>query len=85
MNDENRVIVNSLVDCMKMLNFYEKLVHRWLSKLAKYGGRNAQNLCKEIIDLKGKIALELERFLLPFLRLKNLHICKSSRTSNFQM
>ncbi|VDN26144.1 unnamed protein product [Gongylonema pulchrum] len=60
-HEENEVIVASLGDCVKMLNFYEKLVRRWLSKLAKYGGRSAQELCKEMLDLKGKITAELER------------------------
>ncbi|KAM3717592.1 UV-stimulated scaffold protein [Dirofilaria immitis] len=60
-NAENEIIINALMDCMKMLQFCKKVVHRWLFKLGKYGGSNAQKLCKEIVDLKNRITVELEK------------------------
>uniref|UniRef100_A0A8R1Y061 UV-stimulated scaffold protein A C-terminal domain-containing protein n=1 Tax=Onchocerca volvulus TaxID=6282 RepID=A0A8R1Y061_ONCVO len=60
-NAENEIIINALMDCMKMLQFCKKVVCRWLFKLGKYGGNSAQKLCKEIVDLKDRITVELEK------------------------
>uniref|UniRef100_A0A0R3RXP8 UV-stimulated scaffold protein A n=1 Tax=Elaeophora elaphi TaxID=1147741 RepID=A0A0R3RXP8_9BILA len=60
-NAENQIIVNALIDCMRLLHFYKKIICRWLFKLGKYGGNNGQKLCKEMIDLKDRITIELEK------------------------
>uniref|UniRef100_A0A915Q6F0 UV-stimulated scaffold protein A n=1 Tax=Setaria digitata TaxID=48799 RepID=A0A915Q6F0_9BILA len=60
-NAENKVIIDTLVDCMRMLQFCKKIICRWLSKLTKYGGKSAQQLCKEVVDLKEKISVELSK------------------------
>ncbi|KAL3984800.1 hypothetical protein ACH3XW_36015 [Acanthocheilonema viteae] len=60
-NAENQAIINALMDCMRMLQFYKKTICGWLFKLGKYGGNNGQKLCKEIVDLKEKIIVELEK------------------------
>ncbi|EJW71457.1 hypothetical protein WUBG_17635, partial [Wuchereria bancrofti] len=60
-NAENKIIINALMDCMTMLQFYKKIICRWLIKLGKYGGNNGQKLCKEIVHLKNKITVELRK------------------------
>lgn len=58
---ENEIVINALMDCMRMLQFYKKIICRWLFKLGKYGANNGQKLCKEIVDLKDKITVELQK------------------------
>ncbi|EFO27824.2 hypothetical protein LOAG_00660 [Loa loa] len=60
-NGENEIIINALIDCIRMLQFCKKIICRWLVKLGKYGGNNGQRLCKEIVDLKNRITVELEK------------------------
>ncbi|CAG9532086.1 unnamed protein product [Cercopithifilaria johnstoni] len=60
-NAENQIIINALVDCMRMLQFYKKIICGWLFKLSKYGENSGQKLCKEIVDLKERIMVELEK------------------------
>ncbi|KAK6107718.1 hypothetical protein QQG55_29325 [Brugia pahangi] len=60
-NAENKIIINALMDCMTMLQFYKKIICRWLIKLGKYGGNNGQKLCKEIVHLKDRITIELRK------------------------
>uniref|UniRef100_A0A914RWP9 Uncharacterized protein n=1 Tax=Parascaris equorum TaxID=6256 RepID=A0A914RWP9_PAREQ len=60
-DESNEAIINSLLDCVKLLHFYKKLLSRWIKKFTKFGGRCAEGSVKEAIDLKARVALELER------------------------
>lgn len=60
-DESNEAIIGSLLDCVKLLHFYEKLLSRWIKKFTKFGGRCAEGSVKEAIDLKARVALELER------------------------
>ncbi|VDM98850.1 unnamed protein product [Thelazia callipaeda] len=81
---ENEAVINSLLDCMKMLQFYHRNIHYWLCKLTKYCGNNAQNLCCEIVDLKSRIAFELKRCEELKLSGKKKHVNNDSDSDDFE-
>lgn len=60
-DETNQPIVTSLLDSVKMLRFYNKLVSKWLSKLTKFAGRSGAEFIKQAVDLKSQIGIELQR------------------------
>ncbi|VDK82887.1 unnamed protein product [Litomosoides sigmodontis] len=83
-NAENQIIMNALMDCMKMLQYYKKIICSWLFKLGKYGGNNGQKLCMQIIDLKDRIMVQLEKCEELHLRERQKSEEEDSETDDFE-
>uniref|UniRef100_A0A0N5APB5 UV-stimulated scaffold protein A n=1 Tax=Syphacia muris TaxID=451379 RepID=A0A0N5APB5_9BILA len=61
-NETNEAVVQSLMDSIKMLRFYDGLISKWLTKLTKDGNGSSTPVLKKLLDLKSNVGIEMQRY-----------------------